>query len=59
VRTAAALSGAGLLVQLGASLHWTPATFVLSATVGVPLVLAGAAQFVRVVLRVMRDRGAL
>jgi hypothetical protein len=59
VRTAAALSGAGLLVQLGASLHWTPASFVLSATVGVPLVLAGAVQFVRVVLRVMRDKGAL
>jgi hypothetical protein len=40
-------------------LHWTPATFVLSAAIGVPLVLAGGVLFVAAVWRNMRDKGAL
>jgi hypothetical protein len=33
---------AGLVVQTAAAFFWSPATFLLSAGVGLPLVLAGA-----------------
>lgn len=59
MRRAALFSGAGLTVQLGASFHWTPATFILSAVVGLPLVAIGALLFTRAVFRIMRNRGAL
>jgi hypothetical protein len=59
IRRAAAVTGAGLALQLAASFHWTPGTFVLSAAAGIPLVLAGSVLFVVAVLRVMRDKGAL
>jgi hypothetical protein len=49
----------GLGAQLAASLRWTPLTFVLSAAVGIPLTLLGGALFVRAVLGVMKDKGAL
>ena len=49
----------GLGAQLAASLHWTPLTFVLSAALGLPLTLLGGALFVRAVLGVMEDKGAL
>jgi hypothetical protein len=41
-RRALALVVAGLAVQLGCAFFWTPGTFILSALVGMPLVLAGA-----------------
>ncbi|MES1206862.1 MAG: hypothetical protein ABUS79_13070 [Pseudomonadota bacterium] len=59
IRRAAAVGGMGLVVQLAAALHWTPATFVLSAAVGVPLVLAGGVLFLSAVWRSMRDKGAV
>ncbi|HEY0713354.1 MAG TPA: hypothetical protein VGF45_11820 [Polyangia bacterium] len=31
----------GLAVQIGASLFWSPGTFILLAAIGVPLVLVG------------------
>ena len=34
---------AGLLVQAAASFFWSPGTFVLSAALGVPLVVVGGA----------------
>lgn len=52
-------AGAGLVVQLGAALHWTPLTFVLSAVVGVPLVVVGGAIFLHAVWRNMSDNGAM
>ncbi len=59
IRRAAMVGGLGLALQLGAALHWTPATFVLSAAIGVPLVLAGGVLFLSAVWRNMRDKGAL
>lgn len=59
IRRAAALAGLGVLVQFLAALHWTPATFIVSATLGAPLVLAGAVLFVRAVWKRMRDKGAV
>lgn len=59
LRRATVITGLGLLVQIGSSLHWTPITFVLSAAFGLPLVLVGAGLFLRTVLRVMKDKGAL
>jgi hypothetical protein len=59
IRRAAALVGLGLLVQLGAALHWTPGAFLAAAVVGVPLVLVGCLKFIAVVLRVMKNKGAL
>lgn len=59
IRLAISLVAAGLLVQLFAILFFTPGTFVVSASVGVPLVLAGAAWFFKTVWRVLRDKGAV
>jgi hypothetical protein len=59
IRRAAGLAGLGLAMQLGAAFHWTPATFILSATIGAPLVLIGGALFLAAVWRNMRDKGAL
>ena len=59
IRRAAVPAGLGLAVQLGAAFHWTPATFILSATIGAPLVLIGGALFLAAVWRNMRDKGAL
>jgi hypothetical protein len=59
MRVAAVVSALGLLVQLGASFHWTPLTFVASAAIGLPLVGVGALLFLRAVVRVMKEKGAL
>ncbi len=59
IRRAALVGGAGLAAQLAAALHWTPATFILSATVGAPLVLLGGALFLIAVWKNMRDKGAV
>jgi hypothetical protein len=59
IRRAAIIAGLGLAVQLGAAFHWTPATFILSATIGAPLVLVGGVLFLAAVWRNMRDKGAL
>lgn len=58
LRRAAVVTGGGLALELLAALHWTPATFILSAAVGVPLVLLGAGLFLRAVWRLMKERGA-
>jgi hypothetical protein len=59
VRRAARLTGLGLLVQLIAALHWTPATFIAAATLGAPLVLSGAGLFLAAVWRNMKAKGAV
>lgn len=58
-RFAAGLAAAGLAVQLAASFYWTPLTFIVSAVVGLPLVLLGALAFLRTVLAIMKSTGAL
>jgi hypothetical protein len=50
-RRGLALVSVGLLLQLMATFHWTPATFVVSAAIGIPCVLLGAAVFGLAVLR--------
>ena len=42
VRRSLGLVAAGLGVQLACAFFWSPGTFLLSALVGVPLVLIGA-----------------
>jgi hypothetical protein len=59
IKRAAIVGGAGLLVQLLAALHWTPATFIVSAVLGAPLVIAGGALFLAAVWKNMRDKGAV
>jgi hypothetical protein len=59
IRRAAAVAGLGLVVQLVAALHWTPATFILSAAIGVPLVVGGGVLFLAAVWKNMRDKGAV
>jgi hypothetical protein len=59
IRRAAVVGGLGLVVQLAAALHWTPIMFIISATVGAPLVLAGGVMFLVAVWRNMRDKGAV
>jgi len=59
IKRAAIVGGAGLLVQLLAALHWTPATFIVSAVLGAPLVLAGGMLFLAAVWKNMRDKGAV
>jgi len=58
VKRAAAIVGVGLAMQLAAALHWTPATFILAAAVGLPLVLVGGVVFLAAVWRNLKDRGA-
>ena len=59
VKRAAIVGGSGLLVQLLAALHWTPATFIVSAVLGAPLVIAGGMLFIAAVWKNMRDKGAV
>ena len=42
VRRALGLVLAGLAVQLGCAFFWSPATFLLAALLGTPLVMVGA-----------------
>jgi hypothetical protein len=58
VKRAAVVVGAGLCIQLVAALHWTPATFIVAAAVGLPLVLVGSVMFLAAVWRNLKDRGA-
>jgi hypothetical protein len=58
MRRSAAAAGLGLLVQLGASLYWTPITFIIAAAVGLPLVGLGALLFLRAVYRIVKSKGA-
>jgi hypothetical protein len=58
IKRAAALSGVGLAIQIVAALHWTPATFIASAALGVPLVLAGSVLFMSAIWRNLKDKGA-
>ena len=57
-RRACVVTTLGLSIELLAALHWTPATFILAAAVGTPLVLVGGAMFLRAVWQVMKDKGA-
>lgn len=50
-RRGMALVLVGLLLQIVAKLAWSPATFILAAAVGFPLVLVGGAIFCVAVLR--------
>jgi hypothetical protein len=59
VRRAAYVVIAGLGVQLGTSLLWTPLTFVLLATVGAPLVAIGIYLFLSTVWQILQDTKAL
>lgn len=58
-RRAALITAAGLAIELAAALHWTPATFIVSAVVGVPLVIGGGLLFMAAVWRNMKSKGAL
>ena len=57
IKVAATITAAGLLTQLLAALHWTPGSFIASATIGVPLVLVGSALFLRAIWANLKDRG--
>ena len=59
IKRAAAFAGVGLLLQLGAALHWTPLTFVLSAALALPLVLLGGLFFLHAVWRNLSGKGAI
>jgi hypothetical protein len=59
IRRAALFAGLGLCLQLAAAFHWTPATFILSAAIGAPLVLVGGGLFLAAVWRNMKDKGAV
>ena len=59
IRRAAVFVGLGLAVQLVAALHWTPATFIVSAVIATPLILTGGVLFLAAVWRNMKDKGAV
>lgn len=50
---------AGLIVELGSTLYWTPLTFVLFSLIGVPLIFLGIALYAMTVLQVLKDKKAL
>ena len=53
MRRALILIAAGLLVQLLCDVFWSPLSFVLFASIGLPLVLAGSAVFLWTIYRVV------
>jgi hypothetical protein len=59
IRRAAVFVGLGLAVQLVAALHWTPATFIVSAVLAAPLVIVGGVLFLIAVWQNMKDKGAV
>ncbi len=59
IRRAAVFVGLGLVVQLVAAFHWTPATFIVSAVIATPLVLTGGVLFLAAVWQNMKDKGAV
>ncbi len=59
IRVAAMLVLLGLLVQLVCTFFWTPGAFVIFASLGLGLILAGAALFFFAVWRVLRQTKAL
>lgn len=59
LRFSAALILIGLGIMLASQLYWTPLTFVVSASVGVGAILLGAGGFFTVVLRALKNSGAL
>jgi Flp pilus assembly protein TadB len=59
LKLAGLLSGSGLVVQLVAAFHWTPLTFIVSAVVGAPLIIAGGLVFAAAVWSNMKDKGAV
>jgi hypothetical protein len=58
VRRALGLVMAGLAIQLACAFFWSPATFLLSALLGMPLVVAGALWAWLSRARSVRSRGA-
>jgi hypothetical protein len=50
-RRALVLVIVGLALQLAATFYWSPMTFIVSAAIGLPFVVLGAAVFGRAVLR--------
>jgi hypothetical protein len=50
-RRALGLVVVGLALQIAATFYWSPATFIISAAVGLPCVLVGAAVFGWAVVR--------
>ena len=59
VRRGLALACVGLVMQLGALLYWTPLTFVIAVSVGVPLVVLGALLFATAVWSTLKEKGAV
>jgi len=59
IRVSAVLVLLGLLVQLGTTLYWTPLTFVVFASVGMPLVVLGVLVYVVTVWKILKERKAL
>jgi hypothetical protein len=57
-RRALGLVAVGLLLQVVATFVWSPATFILSAAIGLPAVLLGAVVFGITVLRAPLREGA-
>jgi hypothetical protein len=57
-RRALGLVVLGLLLQLVATFVWSPATFILSAAIGLPLVVLGAVIFGATVLKRPLREGA-
>jgi hypothetical protein len=59
IRRAAGVAALGVGMQLVTALHWTPATFIASAAVGAPLVIAGGLLFLAAVWKNMKGKGAV
>jgi hypothetical protein len=58
-RRALVLVVVGLLLQLAVAFYWSPITFILSAAIGLPFVILGAAVFGIAVLRVRIREGGV
>ncbi|MEO1171277.1 MAG: hypothetical protein AAFX94_04385 [Myxococcota bacterium] len=59
IRRAAFLIALGLAVEVLAFLYWTPMTFIVFASIGLPLVAGGVGWYLLAVLAFLRERRAL
>lgn len=59
VQRGLALTVIGLAIEVAAQFYWTPMTFVLAVSLGVPLVLFGGAMSMRAAWRSLKQKGAV
>ena len=59
VRQGLAFTVMGLAIEVGAQFYWTPMTFVVAVSLGLPLVLLGGGMFMQAAWHSLKQKGAV